>query len=124
MGDKAISIKAAATSPRKFAVLTVHAFRCRYCGKPATEIDHIVPQARGGADVIENMTACCSDCNCSKSSHRLPAEAERELLEEAVIHAPFVRELITTMKQSASAAKARQRAMAPWKCLNIATSQH
>lgn len=48
-------------------------FRCGYCGKGATTIDHVMPRSRGGADSWENLVACCLACNNVKSD-RTPAE--------------------------------------------------
>ena len=35
---------------------------CRYCGAPATEVDHVIPVAHGGTDAAWNLAACCWDC--------------------------------------------------------------
>ena len=41
---------------------------CMYCGHrvPKVELDHIVPIARGGLSVLENLMPCCRACNPSK----------------------------------------------------------
>jgi 5-methylcytosine-specific restriction endonuclease McrA len=45
---------------------------CTYCGTAdATEIDHIVPLARGGTDEFENLAPACKPCNCSKKDFLL-----------------------------------------------------
>jgi hypothetical protein len=45
---------------------------CGICGNPgATEVDHIVPLARGGADELSNLRPVHRDC------HRRKSEAER-----------------------------------------------
>ena len=47
-------------------------YRCEYCLAPETlfnnrfEVDHIVPQARGGADEEWNLALACGSCNRSK----------------------------------------------------------
>src|SRR5437763_11140153 len=48
--------------------------RCEYCqsssfvtGEELT-IDHIIPSARGGADDLDNLCACCFWCNSYKSA--------------------------------------------------------
>lgn len=54
--------------------------KCAYCGRgdlPLT-VDHIIPKARGGADVWENLVAACLKCN-NKKGNRTPEEAEMEL---------------------------------------------
>jgi 5-methylcytosine-specific restriction endonuclease McrA len=48
-------------------------FRCCYCGKSASTIDHVVPRSRGGADSWENLVACCLRCNNAKGD-RTPQE--------------------------------------------------
>jgi 5-methylcytosine-specific restriction endonuclease McrA len=42
---------------------------CAYCGrsKPST-LDHVVPKARGGKTIKENLIAACGACNLEKSS--------------------------------------------------------
>jgi 5-methylcytosine-specific restriction endonuclease McrA len=40
--------------------------QCVYCGKPATDKDHIFPRARGGPDVWHNLVAVCTACNDEK----------------------------------------------------------
>lgn len=50
-------------------VLRRDAFRCAYCGRQASTIDHVLPRSRGGADSWENLVACCQRCNSTKSDH-------------------------------------------------------
>jgi hypothetical protein len=38
-------------------------FRCCLCHKPFVEIHHIVPQAEGGADELDNAAPLCSSCH-------------------------------------------------------------
>ena len=42
--------------------------RCSYCGAEATEVDHIVPRAKGGTDSTYNLTPACKSCNEKKSN--------------------------------------------------------
>jgi 5-methylcytosine-specific restriction endonuclease McrA len=54
-------------------VLERDGHRCVYCGKqPEDEVflvmDHVVPAARGGADVVENLVTACDDCNSRKGA--------------------------------------------------------
>ena len=44
---------------------------CSFCGRPATDIDHIDAISRGGAHAWENLTAACRACNMSKYSEPL-----------------------------------------------------
>nr|ABP46368.1 HNH endonuclease [Mycolicibacterium gilvum PYR-GCK] len=39
---------------------------CRYCEFPASEIDHIVPVARGGGNDLANLVPACRECNSEK----------------------------------------------------------
>ncbi|QLE39750.1 HNH endonuclease [Nostoc sp. C052] len=39
------------------------AFRCCLCHKPFVEIHHIIPQAEGGSDKLENAAPLCSYCH-------------------------------------------------------------
>lgn len=43
--------------------------RCAYCGDPAQSLDHIVPKAKGGATVANNLAPACLACNRRKG-HR------------------------------------------------------
>lgn len=57
--------------------------RCQYCGRPAENIDHVVPRARGGAHEWENVVASCRRCN-SRKKDRTPEEAGMRLLRAPV----------------------------------------
>lgn len=48
-------------------------FKCRYCGAAdrPLECDHVVPVARGGPTVLENLVAACQPCNRSKGAKTL-----------------------------------------------------
>lgn len=56
---------------------------CAYCGCIQTEAkltrDHIMPRAKGGADVWMNVVTCCAKCNQKKDDKTLQ-EAGLELL--------------------------------------------
>ena len=43
---------------------------CRYCGRPARplHLDHVVPLAKGGTTVIENLVLACRSCNLRKGT--------------------------------------------------------
>lgn len=60
-----------------FSSLTTHEWReiwlrfggrCAYCDAPATELEHVVPLARGGDHTAENVVPACKPCNRSKSA--------------------------------------------------------
>lgn len=44
---------------------------CAYCGKPAGEVDHIVPLTRGGTSEADNLTSACRSCNARKHNKSL-----------------------------------------------------
>ncbi|MGY6696094.1 MAG: HNH endonuclease [Roseinatronobacter sp.] len=50
---------------------------CKRAGRvaPATEVDHIVPKAKGGADTLENTQSICGPCHKAKTA-REAAEAQ------------------------------------------------
>ena len=44
-------------------------YHCGYCGITLYgdgAIDHIIPLSRGGSSDVENLVACCKDCNHRK----------------------------------------------------------
>ncbi len=47
--------------------------KCAYCERPFSEtvkatIDHVIPQLMGGGNTVDNLVACCVDCNGLKDS--------------------------------------------------------
>ena len=51
-------------------VLEKYNFKCAYCGKKAyLTVDHVIPRARGGRTVKENVVPACTDCNTKKANH-------------------------------------------------------
>lgn len=60
-------------NPRYPAVADRANFRCEYCRAPEIvfnfpfEVEHIVPQARGGSEDAENFALSCRACNVFKS---------------------------------------------------------
>jgi len=49
-------------------VLERDGHRCRYCGAPATHVDHLVPVVKGGRDHETNLAASCVTCNLEKGA--------------------------------------------------------
>lgn len=41
---------------------------CVYCGRPAGEVDHVIPVARGGTNTTHNLVAACRACNRRKGA--------------------------------------------------------
>ena len=48
---------------------------CTYCGRQATEADHIVPIHAGGDNSLDNLTPACKTCN-SRRGQRTQAAAD------------------------------------------------
>ena len=70
-----------ATGARTFsrlAVLRRDRYRCAYCGRTGTTIDHIVPKSRGGRTSWTNCVAACASCN-GKKANATPEEAGMRL---------------------------------------------
>jgi 5-methylcytosine-specific restriction endonuclease McrA len=51
-------------------------YRCAYCDKRATHMDHVHPLSKGGADKASNMLPACAGCNLSKGAKTLAEWAE------------------------------------------------
>lgn len=82
----------------RFEVFKRDRFTCAYCGKHPPdvllEVDHIVPQAAGGSDDMENLITACLECNRGKSD-RLLDEGQRP-----VVHAEAVADLEERIAQA------------------------
>jgi 5-methylcytosine-specific restriction endonuclease McrA len=48
------------------AVLNRDQHTCAYCGKEATQVDHVVPVSAGGSQDMDNLVAACAPCNNAK----------------------------------------------------------
>lgn len=40
---------------------------CGLCGRMATEIDHVIPLAKGGTDATANLQPLCASCHKAKT---------------------------------------------------------
>lgn len=49
-------------------------YECQYCGKFGCEVEHIIPQSRGGKNTWENLVTACRSCNSMKAD-MTPEEA-------------------------------------------------
>src|ERR671924_1625876 len=63
------------------AVFARDEWTCQYCGRPAENVDHVIPRSRGGEHVWENVVAACRRCN-SRKENRLPDEVGIHLRRE------------------------------------------
>jgi 5-methylcytosine-specific restriction endonuclease McrA len=71
--------------------------KCAYCGKTGLplEIEHLIPQGRGGSHRVSNLTLACHKCNQDKGTQtatefgypHLMAEAQRPLKDAAAVNA-------------------------------------
>ncbi len=70
--------------PQRFAVTRTGIFvrddyECQYCGAPAENLDHVIPQSKGGQNTWENLVASCIKCNSFKGSRMLSSIPNMEL---------------------------------------------
>jgi 5-methylcytosine-specific restriction endonuclease McrA len=61
----------ARSSLSRRAVFVRDNFECQYCGRPAENVDHVVPKSRGGQHSWENVVAACRPCNSHKENRLL-----------------------------------------------------
>jgi hypothetical protein len=58
--------------------------RCEYCGYPEEvspvplEIDHIIPQAKGGRTILTNLALACRHCNQHKGTKTIGLDPETQ----------------------------------------------
>jgi hypothetical protein len=61
------------------AIMQRDGYRCTYCGATRDlELDHFIPQARGGSHSARNLVVACRRCNAAKGD-RDPLEFLRNL---------------------------------------------
>ncbi len=60
------------------AVFVRDEFECQYCGRPAENVDHVIPKSRGGGHTWDNVVAACRPCNSSKEN-RTPGDVGLKL---------------------------------------------
>lgn len=41
---------------------------CEVCGKPTTDVDHIIPKREGGTSHWDNLQALCHSCHSEKTA--------------------------------------------------------
>jgi 5-methylcytosine-specific restriction endonuclease McrA len=62
------SSRGAAWNKLRLQVLQRDGYTCGYCGREATEADHIISKKSGGKDELNNLIAACRTCNASKGA--------------------------------------------------------
>ncbi len=67
-----VPYRARASMSRR-AVFVRDNFECQYCGRPAENVDHVVPRSRGGGHTWDNVVAACRPCN-SRKENRTPQD--------------------------------------------------
>ena len=72
------------TALTRRAVFARDHWSCQYCGKPAENVDHVLPKSRGGPHSWDNVVASCRPCN-SRKENRLPQEAGLKLTRKPFI---------------------------------------
>lgn len=66
-------------------------YRCEYCHAPESvfnfpfEVEHILPQSRGGSDSLDNLALACHACNLFKSDFETGPDEENQA-EVALFH--------------------------------------
>jgi len=78
-----LPIRPSIPSGLRFNVMRRDGHRCRLCGLTADDgvqlqVDHIVPVAKGGKTVIENLWLLCQPCNSGKSKKDLYLTTQAE----------------------------------------------
>lgn len=70
----------------RFKLLKKDDFTCRYCGASPLKdkevnlhIDHILPKAKGGENIEDNLVTSCSNCNQGKLDHLLEKHQEEKI---------------------------------------------
>ncbi|WP_217706039.1 HNH endonuclease [Verrucosispora sp. NA02020] len=72
----------------RFQILRRDKHTCQSCGRTAPEVklevDHVTPEALGGATVPENLRTLCADCNGGKSATPPDAAVVAQVSDDAV----------------------------------------
>ena len=58
---------------RNRAIILSNKPDCAYCGRPADTVDHITAIMNGGGHELENLQACCAQCN-NRKGHKEVAQ--------------------------------------------------
>lgn len=68
----------AQVAPNRKSVFLRDGHTCQYCGKPAENVDHVIPRSRGGGHTWDNVVAACRRCN-GRKENRAPQEVGFQL---------------------------------------------
>lgn len=72
----------------RFEILRRDNHACRYCGRPAPDVeltvDHVVPVALGGSDDPTNLITACRDCNGGKTSSSPDSSLVADVADDAM----------------------------------------
>lgn len=72
----------------RYEILRRDNYRCRYCGAGAPDVelrvDHVTPDALGGATEPSNLVTACEPCNSGKSSTTPDAPVVDEVQQDAL----------------------------------------
>jgi 5-methylcytosine-specific restriction endonuclease McrA len=69
---------------RRQRVVQRAGYRCEYCGYPQEaspiplEVDHIIPQAKGGRTTLTNLALACRRCNQHKGTKTTGIDPETQ----------------------------------------------
>lgn len=76
-----VPYKPMAAAVSRKAIFARDSATCQYCGRKAENLDHVIPQAKGGKHTWDNLVAACRKCN-SRKRDRTPEQAGMKLRKE------------------------------------------
>ncbi|SHK62962.1 HNH endonuclease [Alicyclobacillus tolerans] len=74
VNERTIRLRFSAMSKKKYreTVLRRDSGRCVWCGAPATTMDHIIPESKGGRFHPKNLMCACLACNQERKNMDIP----------------------------------------------------
>lgn len=89
---EARGIRKAISEKMRYQVLSRDNFRCRACGRGATDgvkltVDHARPVDWGGTNDLSNLVTLCDECNRGKKAwvDTVPSQTLREVMDELTV---------------------------------------